>query len=506
MTQKQFSQLTNDQLSALAWLEHRDTGTLWFDVGCGKTVVLLTHLKRLLDRFDVRRVLVVGPRLVAERVWAAEATEWVHLHGLRVSRIVGPPAKRDAALAAEADIYTVSRDNVEWLESKFIRTEWPSGTPGKGKKKRVQFRAWPFDCLVLDESQSFKNPSAGRTKSIRRLRTLCSRVYLATGSFIPNGHIDAWHQAYLMDGGKRLGATKTEFLDAYYTKEVNDGIPTFTIKKGAGEEIDKRISDIVYVIRDAQPPAPNNFIKVQLSKDERATYSRMVRASVLSIGDAEVTAVNAGALWGKLLQMANGAVYDETHQWHEIHKRKLEALWELLESLPKPVLIGYGFVHDVERIFKHFPKALGKLGVLRTGESLDAWRRREIDIGVMHPASASHGLNDLYLSGAENIVWFGLTPNREFFDQLNGRLAGGHRRTGRNVCIHHLIAEGTVDEDAMALLDFKGDQQVAAQIRVVQRMKEGAACTTSSTRSPEESSKIPATNSPSEKTPLSIES
>jgi hypothetical protein len=197
----------------------------------------------------------------------------------------------------------------------------------------------------------------------------------------------------------------------------------------------------------------------------------MVRTSVLSFGDREISAVNAGVLWGKLLQMANGAVYDTDHKWHEIHSRKLDALWELLESLPKPVIIGYGFIHDVERIFASFPKSLGRCAVLRTGKSLDRWRRGEIDIGVMHPASAGHGLNDLYLSGAENLVWFGLTPNREFHDQLNGRLTGGHRRTGRKVCIHYIVSEGTVDDDAQDMLTFKGDQQTAAQIRVAQRMQ-----------------------------------
>ena len=253
-----------------------------------------------------------------------------------------------------------------------------------------------------------------------------------------------------------------------------DGIPSYRLKKGAAEEIDKLVGEVFFVVRDAQPPAPNNFIKVRLDKPERAVYSRMVRTSVLEVADQQVTAVNAGVLWGKLLQMANGAVYDTTGAWHEIHRRKIEALWELLESLPKPVIIGYGFVHDIERIFAGMPKALGRLGVLRTGKSLDAWRRGEIDIGIMHPASAGHGLNDLYLSGAENLVWFGFTSNREFYDQLNGRLAGGHRRTGRKVCIHHIVTEGTVDEDAQDMLAFKGDSQVAAQIRVAQRLREVA--------------------------------
>ena len=371
-------------------------------------------------------------------------------------------------MEADADIYTIGRDNIPWLEAQFIRNEAPEGK----RPKRVQFRRFLWDAIVLDEAQSFKDQSSQRSKSMRRLRQLVERCWILTGSFIPNGYEDAWHQVYLLDGGARLGKSMEEFHRRYYTKEVNDGIPSYTLKPGADKEIDAAIADIMFVMRDAQPPAPRNFIKVALSDSELKTYRKMVRTSVLQLGGKEISAVNAGVLWGKLLQLANGAVYDETHTWHEVHRRKLDALWELLESLPKPVIIGYGFQHDVERIFRDCPKALGRLQILRTNKSLDAWRRGEIDIGVMHPASAGHGLNDLYVSGGENLVWFGLSPNREFYDQLNGRLAGGHRRTGRKVCIHHIVAERTIDEEGMSLLDFKGSQQVAAQIEVARRMKE----------------------------------
>jgi hypothetical protein len=366
-------------------------------------------------------------------------------------------------MAVDADIYTISRDNICWLESLFIDL-----------KAKRQIRAFLWDAIIADESQSFKSASARRSKSLRRLRRLVSRCWLLTGSLMPNGYRDVWHQMYLIDGGARLGKTETAYLTTYFDKEMMDGIPSYRLKKDAAQAIDKLVGEVFFVVRDAQPPAPSNFIKVRLDRTERASYGRMVRTSVLELPAGAITAVNAGVLWGKLLQMANGAVYSADGTWHEIHRRKLDALWELLESLPRPVLIGYGFVHDVERIFSGAPRALGRFGVLRTSKSLDAWRRGEVDYGVIHPASAGHGLNDLYVSGAENLVWFGATPNREFHDQLNGRITGGHRRTGRKVCIHYLVTEGTVDEDAQDMLAFKGDSQVAAQIRVAQRLREVA--------------------------------
>jgi SNF2-related domain len=409
-------------------------------------------------------VLVIGPRLVAERVWDTEVKEWEHLQGLRVAKIIGNAKQRLSAMESDADIYTITRDNVVWLEEQFI-------------KDRKQFRRFKWDLVILDESQSFKSQTAKRFKSIRRLRRLFNRCWLLTGSLMPNGYEDLWAQLYLVDGGRRLGTTESAYHQAHFKCELRDGIPSRTLLPGHDKIIDALIADVVHVMRDAQPPAPTNFIRVALSESERKLYRQMVRTSVLSLGDQQISAVNAGVLWGKLLQMANGAVYDSSGKWHHLHDRKLDALWELLESLPKPVIIGYGFVHDVERIFAHCPKALGRFAILRTGKSLDAWRRGEIDYGIMHPASAGHGLNDLYLSGAENIVWFGLTNNREFYDQLNGRITGGHRRTGRNVCVHHILTDGTIDDDAELLLDFKGEQQLAAQVNlVVNKIKEEKAC------------------------------
>ena len=222
------------------------------------------------------------------------------------------------------------------------------------------------------------------------------------------------------------------------------------------------------MVPDTQSAPPKNFVTVRLSKEERHRYSQMVRTSVLDLGSGEITAVNAGVLWGKLLQMANGAIYDQDHKWHEIHLRKVDALSKLLESLPRPLIIGYSFVHDIERMQAKLAGVPG-VGVIRTNASLDAWKRGEIKVGIMHPASAGHGLNDL--KDAAAIVWFGMPSNLEHYQQLNGRVVGGHRRGNREICIHHILTEGTVDDDAKDLLEFKQGQQRTAQIRVAQRLR-----------------------------------
>jgi SNF2 family DNA or RNA helicase len=459
---------SNDQRRVIPWLQAHEEAILWADCGVGKTVSILTALLGLINGFESRRILVVGPRLVVERVWSAEVEQWSHLNGLKVVRVVGTPAQRLRALATPADIHCISRDNVEWLESLYIHI---IGVDAKGKPVRAQYKKWDFDTVVLDESQSFKSQSSKRYKSMRRLRRLFQRIYLLSGSLMPNGYKDLWSQVYLVDGGARLGTSEEAYHRRWFSKEVNDGVVTFSLLPGADKEIDKAISDVCLVMRDMQPAVPKNFIRVSLSKEEQKTYSKMARSNVIELGGKQINAINAGVLWGKLLQLANGAVYDADKVYHVLHDRKLEALGELLESLPRPVIVGYGFVHDVERLQRFLSKTLPgeRIGILRTGKSLDVWRSGGLDIGIMHPASAGHGLNDLYVSGAENLVWFGFTSNREFYDQLNGRLAGGHRRTGRKICIHHIIADNTIDEDALAMLDFKGDQQSTAQIRVAQR-------------------------------------
>ena len=474
---RQEEDLTDDQRRIIAAVDEDFNRIVWADVGTGKTVSALTVVLRRILGFESRRVLVVGPRLVAERVWSREVTEWAHLAGLRVQRIVGSPAERLEAMRADADIYTITRDNIVWLEEQFIRI---TGVNSDGDPLRAQYRKWRWDTVIIDECQSFKHQDSKRFRSMRRLRRLFDHVLMLTGSLRPNGYGDLWAQYYLLDGGKRLGTTEKAFRKRWFDKNVQDGVVTYDVKSEAAKaHIDRLIADVTLVMRDTQKPAPVNTVEIELDPEELRLYRKMAREACVEVQGKQITAVNAGVLWGKLLQMANGAVYsaadeDGNKEWHLIHDKKIEALAELLESLPRPVIVGYGFRHDLERMMRKLRECgVEDVGILRSNKSLDLWREGKIGVGIMHPQSAGHGLNDLYVSGAENLVWFGFTPNREFYEQLNGRLTGGHRRTGRTVTIHHLVVKKTVDEDAVAMLDFKGEDQVRTQIRVAKRLTEG---------------------------------
>lgn len=449
------------QLQAIDFAKRTENCALWLPMGYGKCVSTLTAYADLLESFDARRALVIGPLRVARRVWSDEAQVWSHLAGIHVARMVGSRAERLAALRTPADIHTINRENLPWLEAQFIQN---------GK----QTTRWPWDLVVVDESSGFKSQSSKRWKSLRRLRRLFPRMIQLTGTPAPNGLQDIWAQLYLLDRGARLGATESAFLDRWFTPPAFGEFGKWTIKNGAREEIEERIQDIVFSPeRELDgPPVETNQIRVTLPEPILKKYRQLERQFILeTLSGKTVTAVNAGVCAGKLLQLANGAIYTgEGREWEELHSEKLDALEELLEGIRPPVLIVYSYRHDLARILPRI-QLYGSAAVLKHDRDFDAFRERRIDYGVLHPASAGHGLNDLHLSGAETLIHFGLTNNLEHYQQVNARLTGGHRRSGKNVVIHLIVADGTIDEDMVELLDDKSADQnsltraLAARIR-----------------------------------------
>lgn len=448
-------QLRPYQQRSVQHIKERKNCALWVDCGLGKTVSTLTAFSDLKESFDAHKMLVIAPKRVARKVWSDETASWDHLGHLRVSRIVGSARECFEALRRPAEVHTIGRDRVAWLAAQFIQD---------GK----QVVEWPWDVVVLDESQSFASQSSERWKNLSALRKLTRfpRMVQLSGTPMPNGYMKLWSQMWLLDKGSRLGSTEKAMQERWFTPPVGMFLK-WALKPGADREIQNRLRDIVLALREEDyldlPPVVDNFIRCQLSPTAMATYKRFEREFIAEVAGKRLTAVNAGVLDGKLLQLANGAVYHEDKKWVPFHDAKLEALEETLEGIPGKALICYGFNHDKARIGQVLQRAADREG--RTWRLLDSdadfqdWADGHIDWGLLHPASAGHGLNDVYKAGAEDLIFFGLTNNLELYEQARARVTGGHRRQGRNIKVHHIVADGTRDDDYVALIKRKALDQ-----------------------------------------------
>lgn len=421
---------------ATQWILDKEKAGLLLDMGMGKSVITLTAIDELMfDYFEVSKVLVIAPLRVAESTWDEETTKWDHLKHLEISKVLGTEKERINALYTKADIYIINRENVKWLVDK------------SGKD-------WPFDMVVIDELSSFKSHRAQRFKALRKVRPFMKRVVGLTGTPAPNGLIDLWSQIYLLDGGERLGKTITGYREKYFLPDKRNQhiVFTYKLKEGAEEAIYGKLSDICVSMKAEDyldmPDGINNKIEVNLPDKIKEKYKQLERDLLLPLENSDIVANTAGVLTNKLLQMANGAIYDENGDVEVIHDEKLKVLDELIEAANgKPVLVFYSYKHDKDRIKKH----LKNVRVLETKEDIDAWNKGEIPVMLTHPASAGYGLN--LQSGGSIIVWFGLTWSLELYMQANARL---HRQGQKeNVIVHHIIAKGTVDEDVMRALDKK---------------------------------------------------
>ncbi|PCH13863.1 hypothetical protein A9Y57_00131 [Streptococcus parauberis] len=420
---------------AKTWIvEHSHCGLL-LDMGLGKTLTTLAAIDEIENIFcEGHKILIIAPKKVADETWSAEMEKW----GFEFiySKVLGTTKKRVEALEKEADIYIINRENVVWLVE-YYKTKWP------------------FTFVVIDELSSFKSSKSKRFRALRKVRPKIKRFVGLTGTPAPNSLIDLWPQIYLMDGGKRLETSQTKFKDLYFRPDKQNGpiVYSWALRPNAEEEIYQKIDDICISMKAKDflnlPPRTDNIVTIKLS-DMRA-YKQFEKDLVLELEDQEVTASNSAVLANKLLQMANGAIYDGEKKVVSIHDDKLEALEDIVEdSQGQPILVFYQYKHDLERLKKKFPQA-------EELTTVDKWNSGKIPMLLCHPQSAGHGLN--LQKGGHIIVWFGLTWSLEYYQQANARLD----RQGQTepVIIHHLVAEGTVDEKVLSILQGKEKNQNA---------------------------------------------
>lgn len=427
------------QKYAIDFIEKNPIAAVFLECGLGKTIITLTAIQSLMyDSFDIKKVLVVCPLRVTH-VWSAEIEKWEHLKNLTYSVVVGTAEERFSALQKKADIYIINRENIQWL---------------------VENCKFDFEMLVIDELSSFKNHQTKRFKSLLKVRPKVKRIVGLTGTPSNNGLMDLFAEFRLLDMGERLGRYITNYRDMFFVPDKRNQQIVFSYKPkdGAEDEIYRRISDITISMKAldhlSMPECVMNEVTVNLSEDEKQKYDSLKKDMILSLGDSEIDAVNSASLSNKLLQMANGAIYDEAKTVVPIHDRKLDALEDLIESANgKPVLVAYWFKHDLQRISERF-----KVREIKSDVDIRDWNSGKIPVALIHPASAGHGLN--LQAGGSTLIWYGLTWSLELYQQTNARLWRQGQKAG-TVIIHHIVAKKTIDERVMQALRTKQKTQTA---------------------------------------------
>lgn len=430
-------------------LAHK-VSALFLDCGLGKTITTLTAINELMyDSFEISKVLIIAPLRVAQSTWKEEIEKWDHLNLLRYSIAVGDEKERLKALKQNSDIYIINRENVDWLVTK-------SG---------IDFN---FNMLIIDELSSFKSHTSKRFKSLLKIRPYFERVVGLTGTPSSNGLMDLWAEFRVLDLGERLGRYITHYRNEYFLPDKRNGAIIFSYKPqpNAEERIYRRLADMTISMKSTEylkmPELILNELEINLDEEDQIKYKKFKKEMVMTIQEKEIDAINAASLSNKLIQLANGSIYDEDKKFYEVHNKKLDKLEEIIENANgKPVLVAYWFKADKERIEKRF-----KVREIKTADDIKQWNKGMIDLALIHPASAGHGLN--LQSGGSTLVWFSLTWSLELYQQTNSRLyRQGQKDT---VVIHHLITKNTIDEDIIKSLKRKDKTQEALMKAVKARI------------------------------------
>ena len=427
-------QLRPYQNEAADFLYERDRAMILAPVGAGKTAITLTAMQDMLFNEEVGRFLVLAPKRVCTDVWPVEQPKWAPFHEIAVA--VGTPKQRLDALNSDARIVVSNYDNIQWLAEQALN----------------------FDAIVFDELTRLKNPSGTRFKALLKVLEPMTIRWGLTGSFTSNGLEDVFGQCKIVDQ-TLLGRSKGAFMQQYFVL-INKEFGEWAPRVGALANVMARIKPATYVLEagdyaDKLPPL--HVIEVRCDLDDRKPYEKM-KADFQAL---DVTAINAGVVTGKLQQMASGFVYDtrkqasdvpgkfivtQTPVWFSAHK--FDRLEELLnENQRANTIIAYTYQEELAELKRRYPRAQ----TLDDKDAIQRWNAGQIELLLVHPKSAGHGLN-LQFGGCK-IIFLSLPWSLELYEQTVGRL----HRSGqtRNVWCYVMLTNKTIDEKIWGALHDK---------------------------------------------------
>ena len=477
------------QTECIEHMEDNPFSALFVDVGLGKAIMSLTLIANELNRGNEGRWLVLAPLRVARATWPEELREWRQARGITntliraedsdddikaiykehydrfyaAERRVGEypkEARRNAArkaapfrlAAKEAKRGRLTREDTDLHIINVEQLVWLVGYWEKRGKETGE--TWPYVNVILDESSKFKDASTLRWKALNKARSRMERLHQLTASPASENYEGLFAQLFLMDRGERLGKSMYGYHQKYYTQLRTR---KWHLRKGMEERIGKKIADICKVIKLEDV---REYVKVDdwlpvkrpivLPTDVQARYKAFERDFILELDDQIIEAMNAAALFNKLLQLSAGAIYDAEKKVVAVHDEKIEDLKQLVDELDgSPLMVAYWFKSTLDRLKKAFPDAVV---MDREAKCKDAWNAGEIKMLLVHPASAGHGLN-LQKGPGHDLAFFDPVWSRELYEQTIGRLSRQGQK--RLVRVWQLVCIDTYDELVYGCLEDK---------------------------------------------------
>lgn len=457
-------------------LEHACAG-LFLDPGLGKTSITLAAIKILKRKKMLNKVLLIAPLRVIYQVWRQERDHWADFKGLKIELLHGKD--KEQALKRKADIYLINPEGLDWL----LQTEKKKGPSGRTQVKvNIKlFKKHKFDVLVIDELSKFKRVNTNRFKAIKKVLHTFSRRWGLTGSPMPNGLLDLFGQAFILDEGNALGPYITHYKNKYFTALDPQGYK-LVIRKGAEKEIFEKIKPLALRLSAEDhldmPSRVDNNIMVDLPDKAMQIYKAVETELFAQINEGVIVAANTVSASSKCRQIASGGIYldqdiseaddvleflkaKKNKEWAGIHDAKLDALEDLIEELQgAPLLVAYDFKHDLyrlqARLGEDIPYIGGGVSMKRSNELEGLWNAGELPVLFAHPMAAAHGLN-LQKAG-HHVAWYSLTWDYELYDQFIRRVLR-QGNTSKRVFIHHILARGTIDEIILKAVKSKGKNQ-----------------------------------------------
>tara|TARA_R110002012_G_scaffold303582_1_gene505416 strand:+ start:918 stop:2453 length:1536 start_codon:yes stop_codon:yes gene_type:complete len=393
------------QKSTAAFFTMNKRSFCFNEQGTGKTASAIWASDFLINQGKIRRVLVICPLSIMDSAWRDDLFTFATHRTVSVA--YGPAEKRKKIIKEGSDYVIINYDGVAIVAD--------------------EIKKGGFDLIIVDEATHYKNAQTTRWKTLNKLLTDDTWLWMMTGTPAAQSPVDAYGLA------KMVNKNLVPRFFGSFKDQVMSRVSQFrwVIKPAATEIVFNSLQPAIRFTKEEcldLPPMVYAKREVELTNQQKKYYLQIKNKMVMEVTGAEVTAMNAAVSLSKLLQISSGAVYTDAGDVLEFDiKNRYKVLREVIDESSQKILVFVPFKHAINILTEKL-RADGITTEVIQG-SVSAPKRTEIfrtfqttkdpRVLVIQPQAAAHGVT---LTAANTIVWWGPTSSLETYDQANARV------------------------------------------------------------------------------------